>query len=93
MTTKIYDEPIHIVTTSIIDAPSMLPKTDPILVKYYVDHWDPSSLYVPDEVFEAIKCNPSRDHMIRAHKAAQAIMTEDEPEPVEVEEEVYESSF
>jgi len=93
MSTKIYDEPIHIVSVKTIDIPSLIPVTHPILVRYYVENFDPSSLYVPDEVFEAMRCNPSRDHMIRAHKAAQAILTEDEPEPVEVEEEVYESSF
>jgi len=93
MSTKIFDSAIDIVDVRTIDIPKLLPVTHPFLVKYYVDNFDPESLYVPDEVFEAIRCSPSRDHMIRAHKAAQAILTEDEPEPVEVEDEVYESSF
>lgn len=93
--TKIYDEPINIIDTRTVDPFPILEKTrtHPILVDYYVRNFKLDSIYVPDEVFEAIQCNPSRDHMIRAHKAAQAILTEDEPVVEEKEEEVYESSF
>ncbi len=93
MSTKIYDEPIHFVDVRTIDISSILPETNPLLVRHYVDNWKPDSIYVPDEVFASLGIKPSRDHMIRAHKAAQAVLTETEPEPIEVEEEVYESSF